>query len=90
MSRRRALLAAAAVSAPLTGCLGGLPVSSQVKFAARSWASARLHPRSLQVMLVSVAADQQRARVHVLADGRRYRLRLQRSQNRWRVVAAKR
>ena len=84
----RATLPAAVIPFALAGCLGGTPMSAQVKFAARSWAAARLHPDKLQVTLIAVTPDQTRARAHVVADGRRYELRLRRSHDDWKVVTA--
>jgi hypothetical protein len=86
---RRAATPAALIPLTLAGCLGGTPMSAQVKSAARAWTAARLHPDKLQVTLVAVTPDQRRARAHVLADGTRYRLRLRRANDRWRVVAAR-
>jgi hypothetical protein len=90
MAPPRTLLAAGATCLTLAGCLGGTPVSAQVKDAARSWAAARLHARVLQVTLISVAPDKRRARVHLVADGARYRLRLRSAKGQWRVVATRR
>lgn len=86
--RRRAAALALLVSLGLSGCLGGTPAPAKVKSAARSWADARLHPGRLEVTLVSVAADQQRARAVVRADGAPHHLRLRLVGGDWRVTRA--
>ena len=70
----------------LSGCLGGTPTSDEVKSAARSWATSRLHPKTLEVTLVSVASDEQRARAVVRADGTPHHLRLRLEDGGWRVT----
>jgi len=85
MTRRAALLGLLACVG-LSGCLGGTPTPTRVKAAARSWAASRLHPRTLEVSLVSVASDYHHARAVVRADGTPHHLRLRLIGDEWRVV----
>jgi hypothetical protein len=84
---RRALIALPVVLT-LAGCAGGTPQPAQVKAAARDWATDHLAPRDLRVTLVAVSPDQRRARVRLVADGRRHALRLVRRGDDWRVTHA--
>jgi hypothetical protein len=84
---RRAIVLGLVVSV-VTGCAGGVPQPDLVKFAARDWAKAHLHPRSLRVTSVSVAPDERRAKVQLEVDGRSRTVRLERPEDAWRVVAA--
>lgn len=86
--RRRAAALGLLASVGLSGCLGSTPTPDKVKSAARSWAQSHLPPGTLEVTLVSVAADQRRARVVVRADGAAHHLRLRLAGGNWRVTRA--
>jgi hypothetical protein len=79
----RALLAAAATAALLTGCAGGTPENVRARWAAREWAQ-RLHPEKLQVK--QLQWDRDRAVVALQADARQLVLRLRERAGVWRVV----